>query len=444
VTTASNQPNQALLRRGLTLRGLIFTGIIMIQPTAPMPLFGVVHDAAKGHVATCILIAMLAMMLTAWSYGRMASAYPQAGSAYVYVGRELHPSLGFLAGWCMLMDYVLNPVICTIWCAVAMTNLLPGTPEALWRLVFAGLFTVLNLRNIQATARTNMILTFAMGAVIVWMLVAAFQFVIGDAGVSLSALTLPFYDPKTFSVSAVSAGTSLAVLTYIGFDGISTLSEEVVDARRNILRGTVLVCLIIGILSTVETYAAQLVWPYGEAFPNLDTAYVHIAGRAGGPWLFQAVNLTLIAATLGSGSGGVLAGARLMYGMGREGSLPRTFFGRLDPRSGVPAWNVALIGSLALAGSFLLTYQRGAELLNFGAFIGFIGVNLSALAHFGVRRGGNWISCAAPLAGACICAFLWWNLPAPSRWLGSAWLAVGMGGYLISRRGLRPRDETVS
>jgi len=417
------------LRRTLTLPALIFTGIIMIQPTAPMPLFGVVHETAKGHVVTAILIAMFGMMLTAFSYGRMAAIHPNSGSAYTYVGQELHPTLGFLAGWSMLMDYVLNPVICTIWCSKAMTNVFAGIPEEVWRVVFAGLFTWFNLRNIQATARTNQILTFVMGAVIAAMLYFSTRFFLNQPNTNLADLTRPFYDPQTFSISAVSAGTSLAVLTYIGFDGISTLGEEVIDARKNILRGTVWVCFIIGILSAVESYAAQLVWPYGEKFPDLDTAYVHIAGRAGGAWLFQIINVTLILATVGSGSGGVLAGARLMYGMGREGTLPRTFFSYIHPSSGIPARNVLLIGASALVGSFLLSYQSGAELLNFGAFIGFMGVNLAAL-----KRGEGLLAKTMALAGFLVCAFLWWNLATPSKLYGAIWLGIGLAWHLFTSK----------
>ncbi len=403
----------------------------MIQPTAPMPLFGVVHETAKGHVVTAILIAMFGMMLTAFSYGRMAARHPNSGSAYTYVGEELHPTLGFVAGWCMLMDYVLNPVICTIWCARAMTNIFAGVPEELWRITFAGLFTYFNLRNIQATAKTNRYLTIAMGLVIAAMLYSSTRYFLNLPNTSMADLTRPFYDPQTFSITAVSAGTSLAVLTYIGFDGISTLGEEVIDARKNILRGTVLVCLIIGILSSIEAYAAQIVWPYGEPLPDVDTAYVHIAGRAGGPWLFQIINLTLILATVGSGSGGVLAGARLMYGMGRGGTLPRGFFSYIHPGSGIPAHNVMLIGSAALVGSFVLSYQSGAELLNFGAFIGFMGVNLAAL-----RRAESLLQRLMAGTGFLICGFLWWNLSTSAKLYGAAWLTVGIVWYFYQSRRL--------
>jgi amino acid transporter len=225
------------------------------------------------------------------------------------------------------------------------------------------------------------------------------------------------------------AGTSLAVLTYIGFDAISTLSEEVVDPKRNILRGTVLVCLIIGVLSAVEVYAAQLIWPVGERFPDVDTAYVHVGGRAGGPWLFHALNLTLLVATIGSGSGAMMAGSRVLYGMGREGSLPRAFFGFIDLASGVPSRNVLLVGGLTLAGSLVLSYDTGAALLNFGAFVGFMGVNLAALRRFGLN--------AIPVGGFLICAYLWANLSTAARTLGLVWLILGVAVGAAQTRGFR-------
>ncbi|MBM3728601.1 MAG: APC family permease [Acidobacteria bacterium] len=420
------------LRRSLNLSGLVFMGLIMIQPTAPMPLFGVVFQEARGHVVTAILIAMVAMLFTAISYGRMARAYPSAGSAYTYVGREIHPLLGYAAGWSMLMDYVLNPVICTIWCAKAMGNILPGVPYAAWAVFFALLFTILNLRNIQATANTNRILTFLMLAVVGWMLAAAARWALNSPGIDLLR---PFYDPETFSFARVSTGTSLAVLTYIGFDAISTLSEETIHPERNILRGTVITCLLIGVLSAVEVYAGQLVWPFGDAFPDVDTAFVHVAGRAGGPWLFHAVNLTLLVATIGSGSGALLAGARLMFAMGREHSLPRAFFGQLHPGSGVPANNVLLIGAIALAGAFTMTYQMGAELLNFGAFIGFMSVNLAAFLKYWLReRRRNLSHFLPPVAGFLVCGYLWLNLSLMARTAGALWLGTGLVYAIVRGR----------
>ncbi len=391
-----------------------------------MPLFGIVYDKAHGHVVTTVLIAMVAMLFTAVSYGRMARAYPAAGSAYTYVGREIHPSLGYVTGWSMLLDYVVNPIICVIWCAKAGANVLPGVPDAAWIVFFTLMFTWLNLRGIQATARTNQFLAVAMGMVIVWFLAAAVRALSGQT-LEPGWFLKPFYDPGTFQTSLVLKGTSLAVLTYIGFDGISTLSEEVHNPKRNVLLATVLVCLIIGVLSAVECWAAQAVWPSGKAFPNVETAYVFVAGHVGGRVLFLVVNVTLLVASVGSGMGAMLGAARLLYGMGRDNAIPRGFFGKIDANSHVPKNNVLLLGVIVLLGAFVLSYELGAEMLNFGAFIAFMGVNAASFLHYRVRGGERgWLHAAIPIAGFVICFVIWLNLTWVAKTAGAVWVVIGL------------------
>jgi putrescine importer len=414
----------------------VLYGIVVVQPTAPMPVFGVISKEAHGHVISAVLAAMVAMLFTALSYGRMASVYPSAGSAFTYVGRELHPALGYLTGWSMAMDYLLNPVICSIWCAQAAGNIV-SVPYPARACFFALLFTAVNLLGIRTSARVNAGLAAGMGAVIAIFLVAAVLHLAGSGPVSLGR---PFYDPQTFSVSSLLTGTSVAVLTYIGFDGISTLSEEAANPRRDILRATVLTCAVTGALATVEVYLAQLIWPASQPFPDVDTAFVAVAGRAGGRWLFQLVNATLLVATVGSGFGSQLAAARLLYGMGRGGALPR-WFGVIEPRRGIPRNNVLLVGAVAVAGSLLLSYQLGAELLNFGAFIGFIGVNAAALRHALRREPGEAAprlhKLLLPALGAIVCALIWLNLRWPAKLGGGAWLILGLVYGTVSTRGFR-------
>jgi putrescine importer len=426
------------LRRALSLWDLVFYGIIIIQPTAPMPLFGVVSHEARGHVTTAILIAMVAMLFTAVSYGRMARAYPSAGSAFTYVGREIGPTFGYMTGWSMAMDYMLNPLICTIWCSKAAGNIFPEIPYAIWALIFALFFTALNLRGIQASARTNRWLAAGMGVVIVVFLGSAVRYLATIADLTPGAFWRPFYDPATFSSSAVFTGTSIAVLTYIGFDGISTLSEEVRNPRRNILLATVLTCLVTGILASIQVYTAQLVWPDYLTFPDIDTAYVYVAGRVGGPVLFQVLNLTLLIATIGSGSGAQLGAARLLYGMGRDNALPKRFFGVLDPVRRIPRNNVIFVGVVALIGAYVLTYQLGAEMLNFGAFIAFMGVNAAAFTHYWIRGKERKLSYfLLPLLGFGICFYIWLSLRWQAQLAGAIWLTVGMTYGAIRTKGFR-------
>jgi amino acid transporter len=303
-------------------------------------------------------------------------------------------------------------------------NFLPQVPYAAWVVFFATLFTLLNLRGVQASARTSTVIAGGLGLVIIAFLVAATQYILGQPAVDW---TRPFYDPSTFSWERLSTGTSIAVLTYIGFDAISTLSEEVVNPRRNIMLGTVLTCVIIGILSAVEVYAGQLVWPEWTGFPDVDTAFVYVAGRAGGPVLFAVVNLALLIATVGSGMGAQIAAARLLYGMGRDNALPQTFFAEISARTSIPRNNVLLVGAAALAGGFALNYQLGAELLNFGAFIGFMGVNASAFTRYVLRaERRRWFDIVVPVLGFIVCAYIWWSLRPAAKLVGFGWLAVGI------------------
>jgi putrescine importer len=444
---AADRSTGATLKRTLTLWDLVFYGIIIIQPVAPMGLFGAVSMEARGHVVTTILIGMVAMLLTAMSYGRMARAYPSAGSAFTYVGQELHPGLGYVTGWSMVMDYVLNPMICTILCSRLAMNWLPGIPYPAWVVFFAVAFTGLNLRGVKASARTNEVLAIGMFIVVLLFFGAAVRYLLA-APLPDGAFVKPFYDPATFSWPLVLTGASIASLTYIGFDGISTLSEEVEDPRRNVLRATVLTCLIIGVLASLEVYAAQLVWGDWQGFPDVDTAFVHIAGKAGGPIFFTLLNGTLLVANMGSGTGAQLGAARLLYGMGRQNALPRRFFGVVEPVRQIPRNNVLLIGVIVLAGGLSLDYfaqftggtgfQLGAEMLNFGAFIAFMGVNLSAAMRYWVRAAERrWLDLMLPLAGFFFCLNLWLNLRWPAKVAGGLWLGAGVLYGAIQTRGFR-------
>ncbi len=432
-----HQDQQPSLRRSLKLWHLIVYGIVIIQPTAPMGIYGVVSNVARGHIVTTILIAMIAMLFTAVSYGRMARIYPSAGSAYTYVGKELNPVAGYVVGWSMLMDYLLNPIICVIWCSAAARNVLPSIPYAAWAVAFVILFTLLNLRGVKASGRVNAILAIGMSLVVVVFLACAVRYLALIARPVGGQWLTPFYDPSTFSPSSLFRGTSIAVLTYIGFDGISTMSEEVENPRRNIMLATVFTCLIIGILSAIEVYVAQLAWPYRGAFPDalVDTAYVHVARRIGGSFLFQLLNATLLIANMGSGIAAQFGAARLLYGMGRGNALPQRFFGALSQKTAIPRNNVLLVGAVTLVCVFLMTYAQGAELLNFGAFIAFMGVNAAALIHYRFRSKEKvLLPLGIPLAGLVVSAFIWLNLGRNAQILGFSWIAVGLLLYWSRRR----------
>jgi len=450
-TAASSTASAPRLRRALTLWDLILYGIIVIQPTAPMPGYGVFSNAGQGHVVTSILIAMVAMVFTAMSYGRMARVYPSAGSAYTYVGREIHTSLGYVTGWSMTMDYMVNPLICTIWCSKAIADLLSGTalqvpyPGLVWPLFFAGMFTFLNLRGVKTSARINAILCAIMGAVILAFFWYTVRYILNLPQYPESFFLRPFFNPRTFTVNRVFHGTSVAMLTYIGFDGISTLSEEVENPKRNIFLATVLVCLITGALASAEVYGAQLLsfHKFGTDFGVFsqfgdENVFSHVAGIAGGVFLTKLISVTLLIATVGSGMGSQLGAARLLYGMGRSDAIPKRFFGAIHPKTHVPANNVMFVGVVALIGAFLITYDTGAELLNFGALIAFMGVNLASLIHYYIRGKDRTLSqLIPPILGFIFCFYIWIHLSTLAKELGAGWMIAGIAYGAWRTRGFQ-------
>jgi amino acid transporter len=431
------------LHRVLGLGDLLFYGIVLIQPVGVIGLFGVASQMSHGHMATSVLIAMAAMMITAVSYGRMAALFPSAGSAYTYVGRGLNTHLGFLAGWAMVLDYLIIPVVNVIYGALSANRLVPGISYSVWAVIIAVGMTVLNARGIRWTARANQILLLAMCAVIVAFVAAATRYLFRAQGWPGLISTLPFYDPATFDFRAVCTATSFAAAAYIGFDGITTLAEDALEPKRTVPLATVLVCLVTGVTAVVQVYLAQRVAPDSQSYANVETAFMDIAAQVGGPWLFNGIAVVMAVACVGSGLTGQVGAARLLYGMGRDNVLPRSVFGRLDARH-APTRNVWMIGAVALAGAFVLNYERATELINFGAFLAFMGVNAAAIRvywfHTPPGHQRQWLAdLAVPVVGLLFCFWIWWSLPTPSRVVGGIWFVAGVVYAAIKTRGFRRR-----
>jgi putrescine importer len=439
---------QPRLQRVLSLWDLILYGIVLIMPIAPVPLFGIVQKLSLGHAVSTILLAMIAMILTAFSYGRMAALYPSAGSAYTYVGRGLNAHLGFLAGWAMFLDYLLVPMICTIYGALTVRRLVPEIPFVVWAALFAGTMTVINLRGIRTTAKTNLVLCALMCGVVVWFIALAARFLFDRQGWHGLFAVQPFYHPGTFHLSSIATATSVAALTYGGFDGVTTLAEDVRNPRRNVLLATVLVCLFTGMFGGLQIYLAQRVWPDYNSFSNLETAFMDVCRVVGGPVLFQAMAAALIIANLGSGLTAQAGVSRLLFGMGRDNVLPRRVFAYLDPRRSTPIFNIGLVGLLSFLGALVLNYERAAELINFGAFLAFMGVNAATVRQFYFGRiEGRARSLLAnalvPLAGFVFCLAIWLSLATPAKIAGAAWFVVGISYDAIITRGFRVKPVSM-
>jgi len=450
MNTGSDSPREKIikatpqLKRVLGLRDLIFYGIVLIQPIAAIGLFGIASQVSRGHMVTTLLIAMVGMMLTAISYGRMASLFPSAGSAYTYVGKGLNIHLGFLAGWVMFLDYLIIPIINTVYGALSLHRLMPSVPFFVWVVLFITLITFLNLRGIRSTARSNELLLFIMCVVISVFIVLAIRYIFHAQGWNGLLSYKPFYNPETFNFAAIMTATSFAALTYIGFDGVTTLAEEVKNPRRNMLLAPVLVCLFTGLFSGLQIYLAQQVWPDYNSFTNPETAFFDVSARVGGTLLFNAVAIILCVACLGSGLAGQVGAARLLYAMGRDGVFPKKFFSHLNSKTSTPDFNILFIAVLTIIISLIISYQGAAELLNFGAFLAFMGVNIAALRQFFFLRppgeNRNVLKDAIlPLLGFLVCFFIWISLPSPAKIVGGIWLLIGLIYLFIKTRGLKQK-----
>ena len=426
-------------KRVLGLWDLVFYGIVLIQPIAAVGLFGIAQQMSRGHMVTTVLIAMCAMMLTAVSYGRMAAVYPSAGSAYTYVSRGLNVHMGFLAGWAMVLDYLILPIVSTVYAALTLTRIVPHVPFAAGVVVLVALTTGLNLCGMRSTARSNIILLIGMCLVIAVFFGMSIRYILLHGGFPALFSMEPIYSRATFHVRDVLTATSFAALTYIGFDGVTTLAEDVKNPRKNVLIATVLVCALTGIFSSLQIYLAARVWPSFNDYPNVETAFLDVCGRAGGFLLFQAMAITLFVACVGSTLTGQVGAARLLYSMGRDGVLPRRTFGRLSAKTNAPAFNILLIGFLTIAGALVLSYEHAAEVLNFGAFLAFMGVNAAVIRTFYLRTRERklWRDVLVPLSGFLFCAGIWWSLPALAKWIGGGWVLLGVIYLTVLTRGYK-------
>ena len=155
----------------------------------------------------------------------------------------------------------------------------------------------------------------------------------------------------------------------------------------------------------------------------------------GGPILFLIVNASLLLANMGSGMASQLGAARLLYAMGQDGALPRRFFGTVHPKNRIPRNNVMLIGAICLAGALVFSYQLGTELLNYGALLAFMGVNLASIVRaWRHGRMTQWVPMILSLGGLITCALLWWNLGPLAKVAGTAWAAAGILLWVVRRR----------
>jgi amino acid transporter len=441
---ASPPPGNSGLRRTLSATDLVIYGLIFMGPIAPLTIYAYVADAAGGMVALAYIVGMIAMLFTAASYKALSEDFPMGGSAYTYARLAIGNAAGFVAGWMMFLDYLLVPALTYVVTASALTQLVPALPRWFWIVTFLGVGVVVNFVGIKLAAVVNKLL-------LVLQLAALGAFVVAGSwalhhGAGAGHLTLaPLYRPGAFSPQIIFSAVSICSLAFLGFDAISTLSEEVRgDSRRIVGRATVLCLLLAGALFVLQTWiAADL--SAGMKFKSMDTAFYEIAELAGGKplALFCAWTVTLVVG-VSSSTVALPAIARLVLSMARDGRLPATL-AAVHPRFQTPHRSLIAVSalSLALSFAFLNHLDVAVGFINFGALTGFLILQVAVIVHFAWRKRSHaWFAhVVSPVLGFCILAFILSSMSVSTWALGGAWLLAGVVYNVILGRSGRGGRE---
>ncbi|MFF1586889.1 APC family permease [Streptomyces sp. NPDC058286] len=424
----------------LSLTSVVTFGLAYMAPSMVMVIFGVISAASSGAAPTAFLVATGAMFLTAMSYAKMARHYPTSGSAYVYTRNLFGSPVGFLVGWAVLLDYLFLPMVAWLVQSIYLNAQFPGIPVWVWMLLNAGLTTLVNIIGLTLTDRVNKLLT-GLAVFIVLLFVAYCLVHLGHH--APRSYTQPLWNSGS-SLGGISATAAIAAYSYLGFDAVTTLSEETRDARRTIPRAVVLVIAIGGLLFAAVAYVMQLVHP-GGVFEDPEVVSYAMSIEVGGQTFADWTNMAGIVGGFASGLAVQLSSSRLLYTMGRDGVLPKRFFGALHPRTRTPVLCLLLTGAMCVLG-LDISLATATSFINFGAFLAFTAVNACVVVYFVRHRGEGGVKVlgyvAAPALGACVTVYLMTQLSVVALTIGLCWLAAGGAHLLWLTRGFsRPTPE---
>lgn len=417
----------AQLQRTLSLSSVVLFGVAYMTPIIVLGTFGILADVTRGQVPAAYVAAALAMLFTAFSYARMAAAFPVAGSAYTYVRKAIHPQLGFLAGWVVLLDYLFLPMAIWLIGAAYLHSAFPAVPQAVWVLSFIGMTTAINLVGLRLAKSINAVLMLVQFLVLLAFVALCVHYVLGDASKPLWSLA-PFLQ-NGLNLPLVMAGAAIACYSFLGFDAVSTLSEETREPSKTIPRAILLITLIGGLIFIVTSYFVQLAHP-SAVFESTDAAAYEIARNIGGDLFVSVFLIGLIVGQFTSGLSAQASASRLLFAMGRDGVLPQALFGRLGARFGTPVGSILLCAVVALL-ALKLDVTTSTSFINFGAFSAFALVNLAVIFHYWLGRPQRGIADALrfllfPAIGLLATLWLMISLDQLAIALGLGWLALGV------------------
>ncbi|WP_423204217.1 APC family permease [Pseudomonas kribbensis] len=428
----------ARLQRTLSLGSVVLFGIAYMTPIIVLGTFGILAQSTAGMVPAAYLAALVAMFFTAMSYGRMAAAFPVAGSAYSYVRKAISPKLGFIAGWAVLLDYLFLPMAIWLIGAAYLASAFPSIPQWIWVLAFIGITSAINIIGLKLANGINALLMLVQFLVLVAFVALCVHYVGGDASTPLWSIK-PFFNGD-MQMPLIMSGAAIACYSFLGFDAVSTLTEETRDARRSIPRAIMLITLIGGLIFVGVSYFVQVAHPSFQ-FDNVDSAAYEIARNIGGDLFVSIFLIGLIVGQFASGLSAQASGSRLLFAMGRDGVLPKSFFGTLHERFGTPVNSILLCAVVALL-ALKLDVTTSTSFINFGAFLAFSLVNLSVIFHYwigGEKKGLRELVLflVFPFIGLVADLWLMVSLDHLAVYLGLSWLAIGVVYLAVLTGGFR-------
>lgn len=423
-------------QRVLGLPTLVLLGLVYMVPLTIFTTYGIVTEITGGRLPVAYALTLAVMLFTARSYGKMAGAVPVAGSAYAYASHAFGPSIGFLSGWSLLLDYMFLPMINYLVIGIFLGAALPGVPTWVIVLVSIALVTAVNLAGITSIARANIVIVGLQALFIAVFVVLAVVELTGSGQVDPVA---PLVGTGEVGLDGLFAGAAILCLSFLGFDAVSTFAEESKDARTLVPRAIMLTTLIAGVTFIGLAYLSYLVLPMAT-FADVDAASLEVVAKVGGSFLSVFFTAAYVAGALGSALTSQASVSRIIFAMGRDGVLPRRIFGRLS-RRGTPVAAIVLTSVVALL-ALVISLTTISSLISFGALVAFSVVNLAVIKHFvidGKRRTGRDLLSflVLPLIGFAATVWLWTSLSGLTLLVGLCWAAVGFGYLLVLTRGFR-------
>lgn len=433
------------LKRSLGTPSLLLFGLAYMLPLAVFTTYGLVTEITNGHLAGAYLVTTIAMLFTALSYAKMVRAYPVAGSAYTYTQRTFGSHLGFVAGWTLLLDYLALPLLNYLIIGMYLNAAFPAVPAWVFIVASVILVTALNVIGITLVSGVNLALVGVQIIFLIAFAVTAVNYVNGTGG--LPDAFAPFFDGAA-TIGDLMSGAAVLALAFLGFDAVSTLSEEAKDAKRTIPRAIVLCTIIGGMLFIITAYLAGVVFPDYENFTNVDAAALDVMSRIGGAALFTFFTAAYIAGSFASAITSQASVARILFAMGRDGQLPRRVFGVVHARFRTPWLPIIIVGVVGLIGALFLPLEIAASVISFGALVAFSFVNLAVIKHYAVDRhvsgiGGVLGFIVAPAIGFALTVWLWTSLTSTTLIAGAIWVVLGIVLLAILTKGFRRKPPVL-